>query len=387
MRMPGGQGTDVRHVQEEAVIPSTHDEEFRREALDAVARVAASGRFVLGPEVEAFERELAEFCGVKHAVGMSSGTDALLASLMALGIGPGDEVIVPNFSFAATATCVSRLGATPVFVGVDPRTFHLTRETVRSGVSDKTRMIIAVHLFGACCDLQSIAPAVPYGAFALEDAAQALGSSWRGYKAGTSGIAGCLSFFPTKNLGAWGDAGAVITDDDGLSVVLRMIRNHGSAAPYEHVRLGGNFRLDEIQAAVLRVGLRRLPSWNAARRRVADLYAKALEGLDGIVLPKQHDGSTWHQYVVRLPGGGKRGRDRVLNKLLSAGIEARVYYQHQLSDQPCFGRNAVSTSNWLFPLFFESGRLCSEVLALPIHPWVTDDEIEKACFVLRKALR
>ncbi len=369
------------------MIPAVHDPEFRREALEAVARVASGGRFVLGEEVEAFERELAAFCGVKHAVGMSSGTDALLASLMALGIGPGDEVIVPNFSFAATATCVNRLGATPVFVGVDPRTFHLTRDTVQSGVSEKTRMIIAVHLFGACCNLEEIAPVIPYGTFVLEDAAQALGSSRRGYKAGTAGIAGCLSFFPTKNLGAWGDAGAVITEDEGLSGVLRMLRDHGSARPYEHARLGGNFRLDEIQAAILRVGLRRLPSWNAARCRIADLYAKALEGLDGIVLPKQHAGSTWHQYVVRFPRDGKKNRDRVLKQLQSAGITARIYYPHTLASQPCFGRNAVSCDNGLFSLSYFPGHLCREVLALPIHPWVTDEEIEKTRSVLRKVLR
>ena len=377
MRKASATRRDVREMQEEEVIPAVHDPEFRREAMEAVARVAASGRFVLGEEVEAFESELAEFCGVKHAVGMSSGTDALLASLMALGIGPGDEVIVPNFSFAATATCVSRVGAVPVFVGVRPMDFHVTGATVRDALSERTRAVVAAHLFGACCDVESFVP-LPPGVSLVEDAAQALGASLRGRKAGASGIAGCFSFFPTKNLGAWGDAGAIVTNDDGFAVVLRSLRCHGGLRPYEHERLGGNFRLDEIQAAVLRVGMRRLPAWNEARRRAADAYAKALSDVPYVVLPTQHDGSTWHQYVVRF----RIGRATALARLLSSGIEARIYYPTPLHVQPCFGRvrHAVGTAE-------KSEALCRESLALPIHPWIRYDEIGRTRDVLMEVMR
>ncbi len=361
------------------MIPSVHDPEFRREALDAVARVASGGRFVLGEEVEAFERELAAFCGVPNAVGMSSGTDALLSVMMALGIGPGDEVVVPTFSFAATATCVSRLGATPVFVGVDPMTFHATTDTIRVGMSDRTKAVVAAHLFGACCDVTTTALEMPRRAFLVEDAAQALGSSLRGRKAGTVGIAGCFSFFPTKNLGAWGDAGAVVTYDDGLADELRSIRCHGAVRPYEHGGLGGNFRLDEMQAAVLRVGLRRLPAWNEARRRVAEAYGEALSDVPLVVLPTQHDGSTWHQYVVLVR---LRRRDDAMRRLRSSGIDARIYYPAPLHDQACFGRvrHAVGRAD-------EARILCGQVLALPIHPWVGNDEVGRARDVLMEVMR
>lgn len=347
------------------MIPSVADSSFRRAAMVAAQKVAARGSFILGTEVEAFERELAAFCGVRYAVGVSSGTDALLACLMARHIGRGDEVIVPAFSFIASATCILRVGAVPVFVGIDPDSFCTTDAEIASGVSKRTRAVIPVHLFGRRAD---VSPRQDM----IEDAAQAIGVRGVGHL----GMAGCLSFFPTKNLGAWGDAGAVITDDPDVAESIRRIRNHGGCQPYQHLDLGGNFRLDEIQAAVLRIGLRFLPGWNAARARVARGYERRLSGLPHIVVPHHPLGSTWHQYVIRV----HRRRDELLARLQASGIAARVYYPAPLHQQPF-----LSAAKWRSCGHIETAeRAAREVLALPIHPWVTPTEIRKTCRILKE---
>src|SRR5262245_39976867 len=246
---------------------------IREDILAAMTRVADSQHFIGGPEVEAFEREIAADIGVAHAVGLSSGTDALLVALMALGIGPGDEVITPTFSFFATAGCVTRVGAVPRLVDIDPATYNLDPSAVASAMSPRTKAIIPVHLYGQCADMDPILEvAARAGVPVIEDAAQAIGAAYKGRQAGAMGTAGCFSFFPSKNLGAFGDAGLLTTNDDALAHDVRLLRNHGAEPKYFHKRVGGNFRLDALQAAVLRVKRTRLNEWTEGRRRNADRY-------------------------------------------------------------------------------------------------------------------
>src|SRR5437773_9788729 len=236
---------------------------IRADVLAAVTRVCDSQHFVLGPEVETFESEIAEAIGVRHAVAVSSGTDAILVALMALGIGPGDEIITTAFSFFATAGAVVRVGASPVFVDIDPKTFNIDAERVRKAMTPRTKAIIPVHLYGLCADVDALAEAAGNDVHIVEDAAQAIGARYRGRPAGGLGTLGCFSFFPTKNIGAFGDGGLVTTDDEALAARLRLLRNHGAQPKYVHRAIGGNFRLDALQAAVLRAKLPHLHAWNA----------------------------------------------------------------------------------------------------------------------------
>jgi dTDP-4-amino-4,6-dideoxygalactose transaminase len=342
---------------------------LRDEILAALARVADSGQYILGPEVEAFERELAAFVGVPHAVGVSSGTDALLVALMALGVGPGDEVVVPALSFVATASVVARLGAVPRFADIDPATFTLDPAALERAVGPRTRAVVPVHLYGLCADMEAVvAVADRRGLPVVEDAAQALGARCGARQAGATGRVGCFSFFPTKHLGALGDAGLLVTADDGLAETARLLRVHGAERRDAHRLLGGNFRLDAIQAAVLRVKLPHVPAWIDARRanarRYADLFRTA--GLDGIVrLPVEPPGRphTWHQYVVRAPR-----RDALRAHLAARGIGTEVYYAAPLHLQPCFA--ALGHRPGDFP---EAERASAEVLALPVWPGLDAD--------------
>ncbi len=339
---------------------------IRDEVEAAVRRVAESQQFILGPEVEALEAELADYCGSRFAIGVSSGTDALQVALMALGIGPGDEVVVPPFSFFATAGVVSRLGARPVFVDIQPDSFNLDPAALAAALGERTRAILPVHLFGQAADMAPILKiAGDAGVPVVEDAAQAIGADYRGRPAGSLGLLGCFSFFPTKNLGAWGDGGLVTTDDQQLADRLRRLRVHGFGATYDSIEVGGNFRLDALQAAVLRVKLRHLESWHEARRQNAARYrelftAAGLTGENRLVLPSEagHGRHIYHQYVVRC-----EQRDALRAHLAERGIGCAVYYPVPLHLQACFAGLGYGEGD--FPV---AERAAREVLALPVYP-------------------
>lgn len=327
----------------------------------ASARVLDSGHYILGEEVAAFEREAAAYLGVAHAVAVSSGTDALLAALMALDIRPGDEVVTTALSFAATAMVVARLGARPVFVDVDPWSGNIDPAAVAPAISSRTRAILPVHLFGQPCDLASLrALAASRDIPLVEDAAQAFGARTPDGAAGTVGRLGCFSFFPTKNLGALGDGGLVVTQDAVLASRVRTLRTQGAERRHHHATIGGNFRMDALQAAFLRVKLPHLDRWTAARRDNARFYDAqfATAGVEPELLrvPKQTDDHVWNQYVVR-----SSKRDALRAALAARGIATEVYYPVPLHQQPCF---AVATQAHL-P---EAERFAAEALALPCYP-------------------
>lgn len=340
---------------------------IRDEILAAITRVCDSQRFIMGAEVEALERELASALGVPEAIAVSSGTDALLVAMMALGIGPGDEVVTSTYSFFATAGCVSRLGATPVLVDIDPATYNLDPSALQSAISPRTKAIIPVHLYGLCADMDPVmAVADAAGIPVIEDACQAIGATYKGRQAGSIGRAGCFSFFPSKNLGAFGDAGLVTTTDPALAHELRLLRNHGAEPKYFHKRIGGNFRLDAIQAAVLRVKLPHLSSWTGARRvnahRYLELFRQA--GLDGrLTLPVEPSDRfhIFNQFVVRVPG-----RDRVREALAARAIGTEIYYPVPFHVQECFAHLGHSRGD--FP---EAEAAADTTLALPIYGELT----------------
>jgi dTDP-4-amino-4,6-dideoxygalactose transaminase len=340
---------------------------LRQELLDAVIRVCDSQRFIHGPEVEGLERELEAYLGVQHAVGMSSGTDALLAALMAIGLGPGDEVITPTYSFFATAGCVARLGATPVLVDIEPDTFNIDTEATIAAITPRTKAIVPVHLFGQSADLMPLTNvAVSKRIPIIEDAAQAIGAKYHDHAVGTLGAIGCFSFFPSKNLGAFGDAGFVTTNDDRLGKALRLLRNHGMEPKYYHHLVGGNFRLDALQAAVLRVKLPHLDAWTAGRQQNAARYRQlfAAAQLDCVRLPVEAANRThiYNQFVVRVSD-----RDRLKQHLESAGIGTEIYYPVPFHLQKCFA--SLGYAAGAFP---HAERAASESLALPIYPELTE---------------
>jgi dTDP-4-amino-4,6-dideoxygalactose transaminase len=340
---------------------------LRDDILAAIARVADSQRFILGPEVDAFEREIAAMLEVEHAVGMSSGTDALLVALMALGIGPGAEVIVPSYTFFGTAGCVHRLGATPVFVDIDPVTFNIDPAAVERAMTPATRAVIPVHLFGLCADMPRIVEiADGAGIPVIEDAAQAIGARAGDRQAGAFGRAACFSFFPSKNLGAFGDAGLLTTNDAALAHEARLLRNHGMEPKYFHAKVGGNFRLDALQAAILRVKAPHLGRWTDARRRNADRYRALFAelGLHGITLPVEPAGKThiYNQFVIRGPR-----RDDLRAHLTAKQIGTEIYYPVPLHRQECF---AAGTT----PDCPVSDAAAITSLALPIYGELTVDQ-------------
>ena len=355
---------------------------IRGDVLAAMTRVCDTQQFILGPEVEQLEGELGSALGVRAAIGVSSGTDALLVAMMALGIGPGDEVITPTFSFFATAGCVSRLGARPVFVDVDPDTLMIDAAAVRAALSPRTRAIVPVHLFGLCADMDPILEAARRGGVAVvEDAAQALGATYKGRAAGTLGTVACFSFFPSKNLGAYGDAGVVTTEDEALARRVRLLRMHGAEPKYHHREVGGNFRLDALQAAVLRVKLPHLARWNEQRRANAARYRLLFERfglLDRVRLPAEPPGRThiYHQYVVRVPN-----RDAVRQHLATRQVGTDVYYPVPFHRQECFASLAHPAD--AFP---HADAAAAEVLALPIYPELTADQQEHVVRSIGEAL-
>jgi dTDP-4-amino-4,6-dideoxygalactose transaminase len=374
------------------------------ELNEAFLRVLRSGHFILGPEVEQFERALAAFTGAKFALGLSSGTDALLVALMALGIGPGDEVICPSFTFFATAGCVSRLGAKPVFVDSCPVCFNLDVRDAKRSVTRHTKAILPVHLFGQCADMDSIVSfASQYGLRVIEDAAQAMGATYHDRQAGTIGDCGTISFFPSKNLGALGDAGALLTNDEALHAKAKILRLHGMDPKYYHQVIGGNFRLDALQAALLSVKLPHYKSYTEGRLRNAALYterlsklpdvqiarpencgcqqAHAMEGSARIILPVAYPncGHIWNQYTLRVIGPG--ARDALRAHLTARGIGTEIYYPLPLHEQACFADLGYKPED--FPW---AHRLAGEVISLPIYPEIPAEQIEQVCGAISEFL-
>lgn len=355
---------------------------IRSEIREAIDRVVESQYFILGPEVEALEREIASLCGARYAIGVSSGTDALLAALMVLGIGPGDELVTTPYSFFATAGVIARLGARPVFVDIDSTTFNLDSGAVTKKITSRTKGILPVHLFGQCAEMQTIKDvASNRGIHVVEDAAQAIGATFPdGRCAGTVGDIGCFSFFPSKNLGGFGDGGMVITNDPELAEKLRVVRVHGSKPKYHHQVVGGNFRLDALQAAVLRVKLKYLARWTAQRRENASRYRSLIQaaGLESTVaLPQDSPGHIYNQFVIRVPE-----RDRLHAFLREQGIETEIYYPIPLHLQACFAELGYRAGD--LPNAEKAAR---KSLALPIYPELMPKQQEYVVEQIRKFYR
>lgn len=342
------------------------------EMLAAITHVVRSGRFVLGPEVQQLEQRVSRLCDAKHAVGCASGSDALLLALMAIGIKAGDEVIVPSFTFFATASAVWRLGATPIFVDIDPITYNISPAAVREAITDKTRAIIPVHLFGLPADMKSLLEiGEEHDIRIVEDAAQAIGAAVNGQPVGAIGDIGCFSFYPTKNLGGFGDGGMLTSNSDELSDQLALLRGHGMRPRYYHETVGINSRLDTLQAVVLNIKLPHLQAWSDARAENAKMYDELFkaEGVEQIILPPQPDSSVkpvWNQYTVRI----SEGRDELRQWLASHNIGTEIYYPVPLHRQACF-----ENVEQRFDLP-ETERASQEVLSLPIFPTMTLAEQE-----------
>jgi len=331
----------------------------------AVQRTLRSTRYILGPEVLAFEQEAARYLGARHAVGCNSGTDALVLALRALGIGPGDEVVTSPFTFFATAEAISQVGAVPVFADVEEASMNLDPAQAARAVTPRTRALLPVHLFGRPCAMDELLDlARSRGLKVIEDCAQSFGARHRGRQTGTLGQAGCFSFFPSKNLGACGDGGLLVTDDDGVAELARALRVHGSRKKYHNDMVGCNSRLDELQAALLRVKLPHLEAWNAGRRRVAEGYGRLLAGHARITPPAVAEGHVFHQYTVRVRGCD---RDRLRERLDRGGVETMVYYP-----VPCH-RLKVYQHSHAHVSCPVAERLSREVVSLPIWP-----ELEEA---------
>jgi len=343
----------------------------------AVERVLASGHFILGPEGAALEREIAARSGVPHAVACNSGTDALHLALRAAGVGPGDEVVTPAFTFIATAEAIAYVGAKPVFADIDSATFNLTAATLERALTPRTRAVIVVHLFGQCAEMPPIAGLCAEKKLVLvEDCAQAIGADWEGRAAGAWGDYGCLSFYPTKNLGAYGDAGMVLAREAANDAALRMLRHHGSRQTYLHEAIGLNSRLDELQAAILRVKLPHLARFTAARRAHAARYRELLAGA-ALKLPAEHGrgAHAYHQFTVRVAG-----RDEVRKRLAEAGVASGVYYPIPLHRQPVFEKEFGGVK---LPAAEAAAR---EVLSLPIYPQLSEAQVAHVGSALRACL-
>jgi len=362
----------------------------------AFLRVFRSGQFIMGPEVEALEKELCALTGAQHALGVSSGTDAILLALMALGIGPGDEVLVPTFTFFATAGCVSRVGATPVFVDACPVCFNLDVNDARAKITRKTKAIVPVHLFGQSADMDAVTDlAKEHGLRVIEDGAQSIGAEYKGRGSGTMGDLGTYSFFPSKNLGGLGDGGAVVCNDEALYTQAKILRLHGSHPKYYHHYVGGNFRLDALQAALLRVKIPQYAEYTASRQANAAYYTEQLLKVPGvvqadpahckcaktqhaalaaasarIVLPVAypHNKHIWNQYTLRILGPGRR--DELKNYLGSKKIGCEIYYPVTMDQQKCF-QDTPATSRHGCDV---AHQLAEEVISIPIYPELTREQ-------------
>lgn len=368
---------------------------IKSEVRSAIDEVMESGQFILGATVKQFESRVADYLGVKHAIGVNSGTDALVIALRAVGVNPGDEVITTSFSFFATAESISNVGATPVFVDIQAGSFNIDTSLIEAAITPKTKAVIPVHLYGNPAAIAKIkAIANHHNLKVIEDCAQSFGAVYKGdchgckqscdsairsalmgKKAGALGDMGAFSFFPTKNLGAYGDGGLITTDDDQLAELASMLRVHGSKKKYHNEMLGYNSRLDAIQAAILQVKLKYIDSWNQQRRQVAKTYNQLLEKVEGVITPQITDGHVFHQYTVRILGGK---RDRVKQVMADAGVGAMIYYPFPLDLLPVYkGKHEPN------PVSNELGK---EVLSLPIWPELSAETAEQVVKALKAGL-
>jgi dTDP-4-amino-4,6-dideoxygalactose transaminase len=342
----------------------------------AVLDVIQGGRYILGPEVKELEKEIAEYCGTKNGIGVANGTDALLLVLKAWGIGPGDEVITSPFTFFASAEVISQVGATPVFVDVEPETLNIDVKLLESKINERTKAIIAVHIFGQMADMDSLMQlANKHNLLVLEDACQAIGAEYKGKKAGSIGHAGCFSFFPTKNLGGYGDGGMIVTDDATLAEKIRVLRAHGSKVKYHHTDIGYNSRLDEIQAAILRVKFPHLDNWNDARREKARLYTSWLNGTAYITpceAPEQKH--VFHLYILR-----SKKREAVMKELQQRGISTAIYYPVPLHLQEVYSSLGYRRGD--MPV---AEQATHEAFAIPLFPELTKEQMEYIVATLKE---
>ena len=348
---------------------------IRGEIDAAIARVLASGRYLLGPELDSFEAEWAAYCGTRHCVATGSGTDAIRIALQALGVGHGDEVITAAHTFPSTAFAIEATGATPAFVDVDPDTHTMDPARAEAAIGARTRAIVPVHLYGQCADLDALRElAGAHDLLLVEDACQAHGSTYRGVRAGASGDAGCFSFYPTKNLGALGDGGAVVTDDEACAERMRLLRNNGLSGEL-HEASALNSRLDEIQAAILRVKLRWLDEWNEARRRLARVYSRELAA-SPVILPTVADSNehVFHLYVVRAPR-----RDELLRHLQERGVGAGVHYPAPTHLQPAYA--GTPSASCRLPV---TEALSGELLSLPMYPELKEERAAEVASLVRE---
>jgi len=370
----GGQEPAPREVP--LLDPVAQYESLKEPLHEAIRGVLESGVYIMGPAVAGFEEAVADYCGVKHAIGVANGTDALLLTLDALGVGPGDEVITTPFTFFATAEVVSRLGATPVFVDIEPDTYNIDAALLEQAITARTKAILPVHLFGQPADMGAImAIAERHGLFVVEDACQAIGSRYRGRAAGSIGTAGCFSFFPTKNLGGSGDGGLIVTNDDELAQRIRVLRVHGSNPKYYHAVVGYNSRLDALQAAMLAVKLPHLDAWNAARRERALAYHETLWDLP-IQLPAEADDRypVYHLYIIQTDR-----RDELLRYLAERGIASGVYYPVPLHLQRVYEPLGYGIGS--LPV---AERAALGTMALPLYPEMSDEQQECVIMAVRQ---
>lgn len=352
----------------------------------AVMAVLESGRYINGPVVDTFAAEFGQYVGTSECVVCNSGTDALYLALRALDIGPGDEVITSPFTFIATAEMISAAGATPVFVDIDPATFNIDGQKIESAITERTRAIMPVHLFGQPVDMDAVmAIATTHNLAVIEDCAQSTGALWGDRKVGSIGHIGAFSFFPTKNLGGCGDGGALTTNDPAIAETARILREHGSRVKYHHELIGVNSRLDAIQAVVLRIKLRYLDTWNARRDAVAQEYERLLAPLSGVVLPQPIAGGTsvWNQYTIRLERASADGamRDRIRQTMQSQGVLPMVYYPLPLHLQPVYAHLGYQPGH--LPM---AEQACGQVLSLPMFPELTPEQQAKVVYSLKEAL-
>ena len=356
----------------------TQYQSLKKEIQSALNDTLENTAFIMGPNVHALEDEISSYLNIKHSVSCASGTDALHLALRALDIGPGDEVIAPSFTFAATAEAIRYVGATPIFVDIDPITLNMDPACVKNAISDKTQAIIIVHLFGLSAEVDEIKSHIKdKNIFIVEDCAQSFGANYKGQKTGTLGDISCFSFFPSKNLGCYGDGGLISTASDDLAEKLKLLRNHGSPVRYEHTIIGYNSRLDEMQAAILRIKLKRIDEYNSRRHENASKYTEALAEL-GVTTPHESSDSThvYHQYTLQ-----DSNRDKIINALGEQKIASAIYYPKGLHQQAAFTNNKPATS---LPI---TEKISSTCLSLPMYPELSSKQIDSVTSIIQQQLR